>query len=81
MTDHEPATYSIRQVSKILGTGLNQTYLSAEQGTLAPIAIRIGRRILIPKEALRRLLAGEPAAQHSVGNTAGESANSCKGAL
>jgi excisionase family DNA binding protein len=64
MTDREPATYSIREVSKILGIGLNQTYLAAERGALAPIAIRVGRRILIPKAALRRLLAGEPVIQH-----------------
>lgn len=63
MEVHVPATYSIREVSKILGLGLNQTYLAAQEGALAPIAIRVGRRIVIPKEALRRLLAGEMSAQ------------------
>ncbi len=62
MKDREPATYSIREVSKILGIGLNQTYLAAESGALAPIVIRVGRRILIPKTALRRLLSVEPSA-------------------
>jgi hypothetical protein len=51
MVDQLRATYMIDEAARILGVG-----------ELAQVAIRIGRRVLIPREALHRLLASEPPA-------------------
>ena len=59
MMDQLRATYTIDEAARILGVGRNLVYRSAESGELARVAIRIGRRVLIPREALHRLLAGE----------------------
>jgi excisionase family DNA binding protein len=62
MVDQLRATYTIDEAARILGVGRNLVYRSAERGELAQVAIRIGRRVLIPREALHRLLAGESTA-------------------
>ena len=62
MVDQLRATYTIDEAAHILGVGRNLVYRSAERGELAQVAIRIGRRVLIPLEALHRLLASEPPA-------------------
>ena len=59
MAEQLRATYTIDEVARILGVGRNLVYRSAENGELARVAIRIGRRVLIPREALHRLLADE----------------------
>jgi excisionase family DNA binding protein len=59
MADQLRATYTIDEAARILGVGRNLVYRSAESGELARVAIRIGRRVLIPRDALHRLLAGE----------------------
>ena len=49
-------TYSILEAAKILGIGKNQAYAAAHAGEL-PI-IRMGNRMLVPKVALDKKLAG-----------------------
>jgi hypothetical protein len=48
-----------RELSEILGTGLNQTYVALARGDL-PGAIRFGTKWLIPDKVIERLLNGEP---------------------
>jgi excisionase family DNA binding protein len=49
-------TYSVEQAARILGISRIAAYGYANDGTL-PI-IRLGKRMLVPKAALERLLAG-----------------------
>lgn len=50
---------SITETAKELGIGRNQAYEAARRGEI-PV-IRIGKRLLVPKAALERMLAGETA--------------------
>jgi excisionase family DNA binding protein len=52
----EAATISVKDAAKRLGIGINQAYEGAKSGEIP--SIRIGNRILVPKAALERLLAG-----------------------
>jgi excisionase family DNA binding protein len=52
-------TYSVAEAGKLLGIGRNQTYDAIKRGEVP--AIRIGKRLLVPKAALDRLLSGEAA--------------------
>jgi excisionase family DNA binding protein len=47
-------TYSVEEAAKLLGIGRNQAYEAARTGKLP--SIRIGKRILVPRAALDRLL-------------------------
>ena len=47
-------TVTIPEVAEALGIGLNQAYEAAKRGEIP--TIRIGKRILVPKAALDRLL-------------------------
>ena len=58
-TRTRPAVASIAEVSKTLGTGINQTYEAAHKGEI-PI-IKIGNRMLVPRAWLDRVLQREPA--------------------
>ena len=49
-------TLTILEAAKALGIGRNTAYLAAASGEL-PV-IRIGGRLLVPRAALERLLAG-----------------------
>jgi excisionase family DNA binding protein len=51
------ATYTIAEAAELLGIGRNCAYESAKSGSL-PV-IRLGKRLLVPRAALDRLLAGE----------------------
>jgi excisionase family DNA binding protein len=53
-------TYTISEAGRLLGIGRNQAYEAAKAGEI-PV-IRVGKRLLVPKAALDRLLAGEAAA-------------------
>jgi excisionase family DNA binding protein len=53
-------TYKIGEAAKLLGVGRNQAYEAAQRGEIP--TIKIGKRILVPRAALERLLAGEKAA-------------------
>ncbi len=55
----EARTYTIEEAAKLLGIGRNHAYEAAKRGEI-PV-IRIGKRMLVPKAALDRLLAGEAA--------------------
>jgi excisionase family DNA binding protein len=51
-------TYDLREAGRLLGLGRNAIYEAAK--TKQVPTIRIGRRLLVPKAALERLLAGGP---------------------
>jgi hypothetical protein len=50
----KPRTQSIADTAKELGIGINQAYAAAERGEL-PV-IRIGKRVLVLREPLQRLI-------------------------
>ena len=52
----ERKTLTIPETAKILGIGLNQAYEAAKRGEIP--TIRIGKRILVPHEALEQKLRG-----------------------
>jgi excisionase family DNA binding protein len=53
-------TYSITEAAELLGIGRNSAYEAATRGDLP--AIKLGRRLLVPKAALHRLLEAKTAA-------------------
>ena len=55
----QPQTVSVDQAAIALGIGRGTAYRAAHDGTLP--TVRIGRRLLVPRVALERLLAGESA--------------------
>jgi excisionase family DNA binding protein len=59
MTTHdtEPLTYTVEQTKDLVGLGLNQTYEAIRKGELP--SIRIGRRILVPRQKLLDMLNGD----------------------
>jgi excisionase family DNA binding protein len=50
------ATYSVPEAGEILGIGRSLAFAAAAAGTL-PV-IRIGKRLLVPRAALEKLLGG-----------------------
>ena len=50
-------TYDIGEVARLLGIGRNQGYEAAHRGDFP--TIKIGKRLLVPKAALDRLLEAE----------------------
>jgi excisionase family DNA binding protein len=50
-------TYRLQEVAKILGVGRNQAYEAAKRGEIP--SIKVGKRVLVPRAALERLLRGE----------------------
>ncbi len=52
----EKLTLTVDEAAKALGLSRNSCYQAAETGAIP--SIRIGKRILIPRFALERLLAG-----------------------
>ncbi|HEX3943752.1 MAG TPA: helix-turn-helix domain-containing protein [Rhizomicrobium sp.] len=52
--NEETATISVEQAAKRLGVGRNQAYEAVKSGELP--SLKIGRRILVPKAALEKLL-------------------------
>ena len=54
----ERATYTVDEVSKILGIGRQLAYQKTKDGSL-PV-LKIGKRILVPRQALLKLLAEPP---------------------
>jgi excisionase family DNA binding protein len=50
-------TYTVKETSEILGAGVNQTYEAIRRGEIP--SMRLGRRFLVPAEALHRKLRGE----------------------
>ena len=54
MTDEERLVYTVEEAGKLLGIGRSAAYEAARSGEL-PV-IRIGRRWLVSKQALDRML-------------------------
>ena len=54
-----PDTLTIEQAARRLGIGRNQCYEAAHRGDI-PV-IRIGKRLIVPRVAFERMLAGEAA--------------------
>lgn len=53
-------TYSIDETAKLLGIGRAQCYAAARTGKIGEIAvIKIGKRLLVPRLALDRMLGQE----------------------
>jgi excisionase family DNA binding protein len=59
MQNKERKTYTIEEAAHLLGVGRNQCYEAARSGSIP--TLKIGKRILVPKAALDRMLAGEAA--------------------
>ena len=51
----EPATMNIRAAARVLGIGRQTAYELARQGKI-PV-LRLGKRLVVPKAALERMLA------------------------
>jgi excisionase family DNA binding protein len=54
--DASRQTYNIEEAGQLLGVGRNQAYEAARTGQIP--TIKIGKRILVPKAALDRMLNG-----------------------
>jgi excisionase family DNA binding protein len=52
------ATMTIPEFCRALGIGRNQGYAAASKGELPVPLIRIGKRVLVSRAAVERLLAG-----------------------
>ena len=50
----ERLTYTVEEAGRLLGLSRNSTYEAARTGELP--TIRLGRRVLVPRAALERLL-------------------------
>jgi excisionase family DNA binding protein len=59
MITGERKTYNVGEAGKLLGIGRNAAYEAAKRGEIP--TIKIGRRLLVPKAAFDRMLAGEAA--------------------
>lgn len=60
MNDTNRLTYTLQEAAQLLGVGRSAAYEAAKQGQI-PV-IRVGRRLLVPKVALDRLLKSGEAA-------------------
>jgi excisionase family DNA binding protein len=60
MGEEERRTYLVEEAGAILGIGRSAAYAAVARGEIPHI--RIGRRILIPRRALDRLLEAQPTA-------------------
>jgi excisionase family DNA binding protein len=58
-TSLSPRTYRVEEAAQLLGVGRNQFYEALKRGDFP--CIRVGKRLLIPRAALDRLLDGEAA--------------------
>ncbi len=52
-------TLTVPEVAKVLGISRNSAYVLARQGTIP--TLRLGRRIVVPRPALERMLQGNGA--------------------
>jgi excisionase family DNA binding protein len=57
VNERERQTMSIDEAAKLLGIGRNNAYEAAHRGEIP--TIRIGKRILVLREPLRRMLTGQ----------------------
>jgi excisionase family DNA binding protein len=54
----ECLTYTIEEAAMLLGIGRNQAYEAARRGEIP--TIRFGKRLVVPRAALTKLLDGNP---------------------
>ena len=53
-------TITVEEAARLLGIGRGTAYEQARRGRLGPVPVfRIGRRLVVPREALERALRGE----------------------
>jgi excisionase family DNA binding protein len=52
-----PATMSVEEAARYLGISRNYAYRMVGEGVIP--SVRIGKRILVPRERLREMLEGE----------------------
>lgn len=57
----ERATVTVEEAARLLGIGRNSAFAAVQRGEIP--ALRIGRRVLVPRAALERLLAEPPTQQ------------------
>jgi excisionase family DNA binding protein len=54
------ATVTVEEAARLLGIGRETAYQQARLGRLGPVPVyRIGRRLVVPRRALERALAGD----------------------
>ena len=53
----ERLTYTVPEAGRRLGVGRNSAYAAARRGEIP--TVRIGRRLLVPRIELHRILSGE----------------------
>jgi hypothetical protein len=58
-------TYTIEEVSALLGLSRNRAFVAARENRLPVPVIRIGKRMFVVRATLDRLLAGEDQPQAS----------------
>lgn len=68
-----PATYTVEEAAEVIGISRNSAYEAIKRGEIP--SIKIGRRILVPKDALHRMLseartAAPPQHTHATGQVA-----------
>jgi len=59
----ERGTLSIEEAAKRLGIGRGSAYAAARADTLPVPVIRVGRRMVVSRAAIERLVAGETGAR------------------
>jgi excisionase family DNA binding protein len=59
----QKGTYTVEEAAAILGVGRSTAYEAANNGDIP--AVRIGRRLLVPKLALQNLLNNGNGARHA----------------
>ena len=67
--DVDRETYTVPEAGKILGIGRSAAYEAARTGEIP--TIRIGKRVLVPVVALRRLLETAGISDATIGEQAG----------
>ena len=55
----ERLTYTVEEAGRVLGIGRNAAYDAVNRGEIP--SLRLGKRLVVPKVALDRLLSGERA--------------------
>lgn len=58
------ATHTVEEAAEILGIGRNSAYEAIRRGEIP--ALRLGRRLVVPKQALERLLRNNDSETHDV---------------
>ncbi|MCM8750402.1 helix-turn-helix domain-containing protein [Thermomicrobiaceae bacterium CFH 74404] len=62
-------TLTVEEVARVFGIGRQTAYDQARTGRIGPVPVyRIGRRLVVPRRALERALAGELTEQEGQGH-------------